>query len=235
MSDESAAAPAAPAPAAAAVAAAVAVWDIPTRLVHWLLVLGVSFSWWTAETGRLEWHRWSGYVLLALVLFRIYWGFAGSSTARFSSFVRGPRAIAGYLKGTWAVAAGHNPLGAISVLLLLGLLLAQIVLGLFAVDVDGIESGPLSLYVSFDAGRSAAEWHEWVFNALMTVILLHVIAAFYYLIAKRQNLIGAMVSGKRIYPGEVAPLRRATVGRLVIGIVISAALAWATSAAFQFT
>jgi cytochrome b len=192
-------------------------------------------SWWTAETGRLEWHRWSGYGLLGLVLFRIYWGFAGSSTARFGDFVRGPRTIFQYFRGTWTVAAGHNPLGALSVLLLLGLLLLQIVLGLFAIDVDGIESGPLSLYVSFDSGRAAAEWHEAVFNVLMTVILLHVIAALYYVLVKRQNLIGGMVTGKRRYMANVAPLARGTAGRLVIGIVISAVLTWAVAEAFQFS
>ena len=223
------------APAGAPDAVRVAVWDLPTRLVHWLFVLLVCVSWWTAETGRLEWHRWSGYGLLALVLFRTYWGFAGSSTARFGRFVRGPRAISSYLKGTWPVTAGHNPLGALSVLLLLGLLLLQILLGLFAVDVDGMESGPLSLYVSFDTGREAAQWHESTFNALMVVILLHVIAAIYYLVVKRQNLIGGMITGSRIFSTKVAPLERGSVVRLVIGIAISAALTWAAAKSFQFS
>jgi cytochrome b len=168
------------------------------------------------------------------VLFRVYWGFAGGSTARFRNFVRGPRSIASYLRGTWAAAAGHNPVGALSVLLLLGLLLLQIGLGLFAVDVDGIESGPLSAWVSFKAGRAAAEWHEWVFNVLMTVILLHVLAALYYLFVKRQNLIGGMVTGSRSFSSPVAPLERAPWWRLAIGVVLSAALAWATSQGFQF-
>jgi len=223
------------APAETPVAVRVAVWDLPVRVVHWLFVLLVALSWWTAETGRLEWHRWSGHGLLGLVLFRIYWGFAGSSTARFGNFVRGPGAIASYLKGSWTAVAGHNPLGALSVLLLLGLLLLQIVLGLFAVDVDGIESGPLSLYVSFDAGRSAAEWHEAVFNVLMTVILLHIIAVLYYLLVKRQNLVGSMVTGERGFITQVAPLERGTAGRLIIGIAISAVITWAVSKAFQFT
>jgi cytochrome b len=223
----------APAPTPAAVR--VPVWDLPTRLVHWLFVLLVSGSWWTAETGRLEWHRWSGYLLLGIVLFRVYWGFAGGSTARFSNFVRGPRTIASYLRGTWAAAAGHNPLGALSVLLLLALLLLQIGLGLFAVDVDGIESGPLSAWVSFQAGRAAAEWHELVFNVLVTVILLHVLAALYYLFVKRQNLIGGMVTGERAFAARVDPVEHASIGRLVIGIVLSTALTWAISQGFQFT
>jgi cytochrome b len=228
MNEQSGTAPA-PAPAAAQVR----VWDVPTRLVHWLLVVLIAFSWWTAETGRLQWHRWSGYVLLGLMLFRIYWGFAGSSTARFGRFVRGPRTIVSYLKGTWTPAAGHNPLGAVSVVALLVLLLLQIALGLFAVDVDGIESGPLSEFVSFETGRAAAGWHEAVFNVLMTVIALHVLAVLYYLLVKRQNLIAAMVTGKRAFLSGVAPLQRGSARRLIAGIVLSAAITWAISKAFR--
>ena len=222
-----------PAVAPAAVAL-VRVWDLPTRLAHWSFVVGVMFSWWTAETGRLEWHRWSGYALLGVLLFRLYWGFFGSSTARFSQFVRGPRAIASYLRGAWTNAPGHNPLGALSVLGLLGLLLLQIVLGLFAVDVDGIESGPLSLYVSFETGRRCAEWHEWVFNALMVLILVHVIAVLYYLVRKRQNLVGAMVTGKREFETQMAPVTRGSWLSLLVGIVLASGVTWAVSKAFQF-
>jgi cytochrome b len=210
----------------------VRVWDIPVRITHWAFVVGVVFSWWTAETGRLEWHRWSGYTLLGLVLFRLYWGFFGSSTARFSQFVRGPRAIGQYLKGSLAPRAGHNPLGALSVVGLLVLLLAQIVLGLFAVDVDGMESGPLSLYVSFEAGRLAAQWHEWVFNALMIVVLLHVLAVLFYLF-RRQNLVGAMITGTRSFDSPVEPVSSGSWIRLIIGIVLVTGLTWAVSKAFQ--
>ncbi len=224
MSDENAPAPA---------AEPVPVWDVPTRLWHWLLVPLLPFSWWTAETGRLEWHRWSGYTLLGLVIFRIYWGFAGSSTARFNRFLRGPGAIADYLRGRWELAAGHNPLGALSVFTLLVLLLLQIVLGLFAVDVDGLESGPLSLYVSFDTGRAAAEWHDVVFQVLMYLVALHVLAVLYYLLFRRQNLVGAMFSGKRRFESRVVPVQRASWLRLIIGIVISVSLTWAVTRAFQ--
>src|SRR3954466_14244874 len=105
----------------------VRVWDLPTRLGHWLMVAGFALSWWTAESGRLEWHRWSGYALLGLVVFRLYWGFFGGSTARFGNFVRGPRAMLDYACGRLAPAPGHNPLGALSVLALLALLLVQVV------------------------------------------------------------------------------------------------------------
>ena len=95
--------------------ARIRVWDVPTRLVHWLVVLLVVFSWWTARSSRMEWHRWSGYTLLGLVIFRLYWGLAGSATAKFREFVSGPRVIASYLKGGWTEVPGHNPLGALSV------------------------------------------------------------------------------------------------------------------------
>jgi len=213
--------------------ARVRVWDVPTRLFHWLLVAGFGFCWWTGETGRLEWHRWSGYGLLGLVIFRIYWGFFGSSTARFANFLRGPRAMLSYVRGAWSIEAGHNPLGALSVVLMLGLLAAQIVLGLFAVDVDGIESGPLSLYVSFDAGRAAARWHEYIFDALLWLVALHVLAIAYYLVMKRENLPAAMLHGTRSFPVEVQPVRRASAARFFLGVIVAALLTWLVARAFQ--
>lgn len=209
-------------------------WDIPTRLVHWGFVLGVAGAWWTGENGRMEWHRWLGYGLLGLVVFRVYWGFFGASTARFSQFVRGPGTVGSYIRGGWEVALGHNPLGAISVVLLLALLGLQISLGLIAVDVDGIESGPLSIYVSFETGRAAAHWHERVFNALMVLILVHIAAILYYRFVKKEALVAAMFHGTRDYPREVPAVQPASKISLVIGIVISAALTWAVTRAFEF-
>jgi len=213
--------------------ARVRVWDVPTRLVHWCIVLAVAISWWTGETGRLEWHRWSGYLLLGLVVFRVYWGFFGSSTARFAGFLRGPRTIASYLRGTWPPTPGHNPLGALSVLALIVLLILQVTLGLFAVDVDGIESGPLSLYVSFEAGRAAAEWHEAVFNVLMGFIVLHILAIAWYKFVRKEKLLAAMFHGTRTYPVQLPPVKAASAVRFVVGVLLAAALAWAVSQAFD--
>jgi cytochrome b len=198
------------------------------------MVIAIATSWWTGEEGHLEWHRWSGYTLLGLVIFRIYWGFFGSSTARFRQFVRGPRAIAQYLRGAWAEVPGHNPLGALSVLSLIIVLLLQIVLGLFAVDVDGIESGPLSLYVSFETGRAAAHWHESVFNVLLALIALHIAAVAWYRLVRRQKLVGAMLHGVREFPLEVPAVKSASALRLVAGVLIAAALTWVVSRAFEF-
>jgi cytochrome b len=204
----------------------VRVWDVPTRVVHWSMVGLFAFSWWSAEEGELEWHRWSGYSLTALVLFRLYWGFFGGSTARFSQFLRGPRAVASYLRGAAVPAPGHNPVGAWSVVLMLALLATQIVLGLFAVDVDGLESGPMSSLVSFETGRVAADWHETIFNVLLAIIAVHVLAALYYLVVRKQNLIGAMFTGKRRLDGAPAGLVPASVVRLIVGILLAAALTW---------
>src|SRR5262245_11528061 len=115
-------------------AARVRVWDIPVRLFHRLLVPLIAFAWWSAEAGHLEWHRLAGYAVLALLLFRVAWGFVGSDTARFGQFLRGPAAIGAYLRGRLVV-LGHNPLGGWSVFAMLLLLIAEVTLGLFAVDV----------------------------------------------------------------------------------------------------
>lgn len=210
------------------------VWDVPTRLGHWLMVVSIAGSWWTGETGRLEWHRWCGYTLLGLVIFRLYWGFFGSSTARFGQFVRGPSAIASYLRGEGPIAVGHNPLGALSVIAIIAMLLLQIALGLFAVDVDGIESGPLSIYVSFEAGRNAAEWHEGVFNALLALIVLHILAILWYRVVRHTGLVGAMFRGMRGYPAGTLPMQPSTWLRLLIGIAIATGLTWAVTKAFDF-
>jgi cytochrome b len=167
------------------------------------------------------------------VSFRVYWGFLGSSTARFSQFLLGPRQIVNYLKGRRAHVTGHNPLGALSVVAMLALLLTQVVLGLFTVDVDGIESGPLSTYVSFDAGRLAANWHEKLFDVLLWLIGLHIAAVLYYVLIRKENLIGPMLNGKRVYDSDQPALRNGSVILLIVGIALAGLLTWWVSRAFQ--
>jgi cytochrome b len=182
----------------------VRVWDLPTRLFHWLIVALFAFSWWTAEYDHLDWHMWSGYGILTLVLFRIAWGFVGSATARFDNFLRGPRAFLAYGRHLFDRSApatpGHNPMGGWSVLALLLLLLTQTVLGLFAIDVDGLESGPLNYLVSFDTGRAASHLHSLVFNLLLAFTGLHVVFIAFYLVYKRENLVSAMLVGAKRMP-----------------------------------
>jgi cytochrome b len=210
----------------------VRVWDGWVRLSHWLIVALFAFAWWSAETGHLDWHRLAGYGVLGLVLFRVWWGFFGSQTARFKSFARGPRAVLAYASGLFRrrhePSLGHNPMGGWSVLALIVLLLAECLLGLFAVDIDGLESGPLAWMVSFDRGRSAALLHHWIFNALLVLAAVHILAIAFYLVVRRENLIAAMVGGyKRIGAQPPQPLRFASWGRAVLGVLIAAAIAWA--------
>lgn len=211
-------------------------WDGPVRIVHWLLVVLIAFSWWASE-DHMNWHRWSGYAVIGLVVFRIYWGFAGGGAARFSSFVKGPRAVAAYAatvgRRDVATTPGHNPLGALSVLAILAVLLVQVGTGLFAVDIDAFEGGPLSDRVSFDLGRQIAEWHELSFRVLQALVVLHVAAVLFYWVWKRTNLVAAMVTGKRTLPADPG-LVRAPVWRLVSGVILAAAVAWALSKGLRF-
>lgn len=211
------------------------VWDVPTRLLHWLLVGLFGFSWWSAETGAMDWHRLSGSVLLGLIAFRLIWGFTGGSTARFRSFLRSPIKVLAYMRSPASDerSPGHNPIGGYSVVIMLLLLLAQVGTGLFAVDVDGIESGQLSHLVSFDQGRVAAEVHELSFTVLQVVLGIHILAVLFYLAVRKRNLIRPMVTGAdpQITSARGA-LRPATPLRFVIALALSAALAWWTAKGF---
>lgn len=185
------------------------IWDLPTRIVHWLLVIHIPILWWTAEEHLIEQHMVAGQVALGLLVFRLIWGFIGSSTARFADFVRGPRAIADYLRGRTAYRLGHNPIGALSVVAMLGLLLLQVGLGLFASDEDGINSGPLAYLVDVDVSEELTELHELTFWFLLPVIALHVAAIFFYLFVKRDNLLTPMVVGTRDAPDTVEEMQPA--------------------------
>lgn len=199
-------APAAPEQAADSPASRVAVWDLPTRLFHWLLVALIGFSWWTAEEHLDDLHLWSGAAVLALLLFRLLWGLVGSSTARFACFVRGPRQVMDYLRGEWR-GIGHSPLGALSVLALLGLIALIVGLGLVASDEDGLRLGFLSHLVSPDVSEAAAHWHEDLFDVLLVFIGLHIAAVLFYRLVRGQKLIGPMVTGSAELDAGTEPMR----------------------------
>ncbi len=213
-------------------------WDLPIRLFHWLLVALMGFSWWSGEQHLMDWHRRSGYAILGLLLFRLYWGFVGSPTARFSQFVRGPRATLAYVRSlntpAYRAPPGHNPLGGWSVLAILAALLMMVTAGLFAVDVDGLESGPLSDYLSFDQGRSAAHLHGYVFKLLLALTVLHVAAILFYLVRMRQNLITPMITGRgQTIVAEAAETTTAYPMRLIGGIVIVTICTYAIARGFR--
>ncbi len=188
------------------------VWDLPTRLFHWALAALVVFSFTTGKVGGswMDWHMRSGYAILALLLFRIAWGVAGSRTARFSSFLRGPRAFIRQARDVLArrhvPVAGHNPMGGWMVLLMLSVLLAQALTGLFA-DDEIATQGPLAAVVSNAWVDRMTSWHYyngWLVVALMGV---HVVAVGLYQWILGDDLVHPMVTGWRDMPGVAEPRR----------------------------
>ena len=194
--------------AVAAPSATLAVWDLPTRLFHWVLVGLIGFSWWTGEQEQTDLHLYSGYAVLTLLIFRFLWGLFGSSTARFSYFVRGPLAVADYLSRmkTWP-GIGHTPLGALSVLALLVVLFLQVGTGLIQTDDDGLVEGPLAPLVSYDVAEAAHDLHEVSFNLLLVLIGLHVAAILFYRLVVGKRLLGAMITGKADLDPSTEPMR----------------------------
>jgi cytochrome b len=214
------------------------VWDLPVRLMHWGLVIALGVCWWSGVNNQLQYHLYSGYAALWIVLMRIYWGLVGSDTARFTSFVRGPGAVLDYARKLHRRDAGHshghNPLGAVSVVLMLALVLTVVCLGLFAVDVDGLYSGPLSVYVTFKEGRHLARLHYRWFTYLEWLVALHLVAVAFYFAYKRENLIRAMITGKRRgAPGGVQ-MQQAPWWRFLLGAVIVSAIVYGVSTSFYF-
>ena len=189
------------APRASSAPRPIRVWDLPTRLFHWLLAVLVVFSFVTAKVGGgwTAWHFYSGYAILALLVFRVLWGFAGNRYARFAGFVRGPRAVMAYVRGRTTV-AGHSPLGALSVLLLLAALLLQGVTGLFTSD-DIASEGPLLKLVSGETGALLARLHRWNEKVLIALVALHLVAVLFYQWGRQRDLIRPMLSGDQRHPG----------------------------------
>ena len=180
------------------------VWDLPIRLFHWLLAGLIVFSWWTVHHDRVQWHIWSGCAILTLLIFRLLWGFFGSSTARFSSFVRGPRGIATHLHGGWN-GIGHNPLGAVSVLALILALAVQVGFGLVAEDEDGLYLGPLAGLVSTDTSDKARDIHALWFYVIVALIIVHLLAIVIYRLRGRKLTL-PMITGRATI-GDAEPMR----------------------------
>jgi cytochrome b len=181
------------------VPAPVRIWDLPTRLFHWALAALVACSVVTVKLGGfwMDWHMRSGYTILALVLFRILWGFAGSRYALFSSFVRRPAEIIGYVRGQLEHGAGHSPLAAVSVLALLGVLLVQASTGLFSNDGNFTE-GPLARLVSGATGERLSTIHRFGEWALYVLVALHIAAIAYYTTFRKVALVRPMITGDRL-------------------------------------
>lgn len=212
-----------------------AIWDLPVRLFHWLLVALIAFSWWSAKNDAIELHLWSGYAILTLIIFRLLWGLVGSSTARWSSLFHSPRRIIDYLRNSDAwKAIGHSPLGALSVLAMLVVLKVQIATGLLNADDDGLENGALSHLVSEDAAEVAHDLHEDLFNVLLALIALHVAAILFYWL-RGKNLLGPMVSGHGELPEGAEPMRPGKWWMALACLVVAVALTrWVIAGAPPF-
>jgi cytochrome b len=203
-------------------AARIRVWDLPTRIFHWALVALAVFSFTTGTVGGdwMAWHLRSGYTVLALLLFRILWGFAGSTTSRFAHFVRRPRLAIDYGRRLLATRAsdafGHNPLGGWMIVAMLAAFLVQAASGLFADDEISTQ-GPLAVKVSNATVERLSALHSYNQWVLVALAALHVTAIATYAFAFRTPLVGAMVHGwsSRAAPGaeafRAAPLWRAVV------------------------
>lgn len=212
----------------------VKVWDIPTRLFHWILVALIAALAISGEVGKLGVHMLLGPMVLTLILFRLVWGVIGSETARFSHFVRGPRAVLAYMaaaKNGAVRSVGHNPLGAFSVLALLGLILAQALSGLFTSD-DIFTDGPLAHLLSSKMVALISSVHRIGFKLLLAFIALHLAAVAFYRFVKKDDMLQAMITGRKQVPDDVDGIEfRSPLIALVV-LALCAAAVWGTLAAF---
>jgi len=201
---------------------AILVWDVPTRLFHWLIVVLVAVCFVSGKIGgnAMQYHEWSGVTILVLLVFRISWGFFGSQPSRFKDFVKGPVAVWCYatemVKGKSVRYLGHNPLGGWSVLAMLLVLMLQACLGLFAND-DILTEGPLYLLVS----KATSDWltkiHRLNQYVLMGLVAIHLFAVAFHFFVKRENLLKPMITGTKHWPGnDTAPAMVSTWLALII-------------------
>jgi cytochrome b len=214
------------------------VWDLPTRIFHWLLaacVLGSIGSAWIGGDA-MAWHFRLGYVVFTLLAFRVLWGIVGGRWSRFTSFIYSPATIGRYLRGKRRpdehVDVGHNPSGAFSVIAMLALLITQVATGLFA-DDEISNTGPLIKFVSGATSLAFTHWHrsygKWLIIAL---IVLHVVAILYYLVGRKYDLVRPMIRGDKPLAAGV-PASVDTIGTRMLALALVAlcagGVAWLVS------
>jgi cytochrome b len=198
-------------------------WDLPLRIFHWSLVLAVTIAIVSAKIGGewMELHGKAGLTIIGLLVFRVTWGIVGSTHARFSNFAPTPAKVRSYLKGRWQ-GVGHNPLGALSVFGLLGLLAAQAATGLFSND-DISFNGPLYVLVEQAVSDRLTGWHHQLSNVLFALLGLHIVAVFFYVIVKRNNLIKPMLTGwktvESVKPDQ--PTKQGSLPALLTSILVA--------------
>ena len=205
-------------------------WDLPTRLFHWSLALLVCGAIITGKIGggAMVWHGRIGIALVGLLVFRLIWGFVGSTYARFSSFLPTPASIAAYLRGQWR-GLGHNPLGALSVLGLLALIAVQVGTGLLAND-DIAFRGPLSDLISKEFSDKLSGYHRLAINGLIAMIVLHLCALVFYAHIKKDNLVKPMIVGtKEVSDPDARAAQGGGVLAFVVALAIALAVVWAAN------
>jgi cytochrome b len=199
-------------------------WDLPLRVFHWSLAAAVTGAVITGELGGswMAWHGRAGLLIVGLLVFRIVWGVVGSATSRFTHFAPSPGRVIAYLRGRWR-GVGHNPLGALSVFALLGLLSLQAATGLFGND-DIAFAGPLNHLVDDALGARATGWHRLLADGLFVLLALHLLAVAFHVIVKRHRLIRPMVTGLQEVDAATPP-PRAVRGYGRFGLLVAVSLA----------
>ncbi|MEQ1668392.1 MAG: cytochrome b/b6 domain-containing protein [Sulfuriferula sp.] len=208
----------------------VKIWDLPTRLFHWSLVICFAVSWASAELfdNAMQIHFYAGYTLLTLLVFRVLWGMVGSSTARFSRFLSSWQPTLAYARTLFKPrpndSLGHNPVGGWAVIIMLAVLVMQVVTGLFS-NNDLLDSGPLAHYLSKELSDSVSGIHGEMFDYLLAIIALHIAAIFFYRYFKHSNLITAMVTGYKTLPNtlNISSLHLASHRRALAVLIIAIA------------
>jgi cytochrome b len=211
------------------------VWDWPLRAFHWLLALSVTAAVITGETGGnlIDWHGRLGVLIVGLLVFRIIWGFIGSTHARFINFFPTPGKIKAYLQGQWQ-GLGHNPLGALSVIALLGVLIILVVSGLFSND-DIAFQGPLFNLVDKSTSDKLSGLHNLIFNLLAALVTLHLAAIIFYARFKKDNLVWPMLNGKKSVPKDhPVPTTKLEISRLLVALAISGLAMWGAGNGAQY-
>jgi cytochrome b len=213
----------------------VRVWDLPTRVFHWVLALSVVASIITAKVGgaAMVWHFRLGYLALGLLVFRLIWGLVGGRWSRFASFLYGPGRVWAYVRGRRDARGldevGHNPLGALSVWALLALLLAQVGSGLFA-DDEIANVGPLNRFVSGSTAQWLTGWHKEVGESvLIALLVLHVAAVLFYRWVRRKDLLTPMITGDKSLPAYTpasADGWRQRLGAVILAAAAAALVMW---------
>ena len=205
----------------------VIVWDLPTRLFHWLIVVLVAAAYVTERLNWMDLHAWIGEAVLALVLFRVLWGWFGSETARFRSFLAPPAAAVRHLRHVFRrepdLQIGHNPAGGWMVMLLLALLLGETLSGLY-VNNDVADAGPLTAWVPAWIANAITALHTILWDVLVAAVAMHVVVIALYAAAKGHNLLRPMLIGRKFMPASVREPRLASIG-LALLLLVGAGIA----------